>query len=78
MVPKMPLTLIFSVLRLIQHSAQLCCRTLMGRYKINVKDTGLTAGLKQLYKMLKQRTSLEFEALPDMDACTDMRVSSIL
>ena len=46
---------------------------MMGAYKINVKEIGLSAGLKQWYKMLKQRTSLEFEALPDTD--TSVRVS---
>ena len=49
------------------------CRAMMGAYKINVKEIGLSAGLKQWYKMLKQRTSLEFEALPDAD--TSVRVS---
>ena len=46
---------------------------MLSGYKINVKEIGLSAGLKQWYKMLKQRTSLEFEALPEMD--TSVRVS---
>ena len=50
------------------------CRTMLAGYKINVKEIGLSASLKQWYKMLKQRASLEFEVLPDMDTSVRVRI----
>ena len=50
------------------------CRTMLAGYKINVKEIGLSASLKQWYKLLKQRPSLEFEALPDMDTSVRVRI----
>ena len=38
---------------------------MMRFHKINVKEIGLTTGLKKLYKLLKQQKKLEFEPLTE-------------